>query len=370
MGLQNNHIERKRLFYGSRIFEVIEKVINSDILISGPEVGAFEAEFAEYIGSKFCIGVGNGTDALELAVECLEMPPGKRVACAANAGPYASRAIRHNGLVPVFCDIDLGTHCLTLSGLEEAYRIYGSSLGCVIYTHLYGLFAEDFHRIVEFCSAHDIALIEDCAQAHGARSRGLMAGCLGKLATYSFYPTKNLGGIGDGGAVITSDESLALKLRALREYGWSSSRYNSTSDGRNTRLDELQAACLRLFLKDLNLDNERRRQYVQTIAKNTNGNMINMPISAGANHVYHLFVITVTNRDHFIQHLRNNKVWFGIHYPIMDNEQLPNLKFKHETNLKNTAESNKRIVSLPVSPYFGGEEANYLSKVLNSYREF
>ena len=233
--------------------------------ILGPEVEAFEREFAAFVGAAECVAVGNGTDALELALRALAVGPGDAVATVANAGMYATTAIRAAAARPAYVEVDASTLLMDpaalAAGLDAPTR-------AVVVTHLYGRMA-DVDRLGWIARERGIALIEDCAQAHGAKSGGRAAGTAGTLGCYSFYPTKNLGALGDAGAIVTSDRDLAAKLRALRTYGWGAKYHCAMEGGMNSRMDELQAAVLRAKLPHLDGWNRRRReiaaQYAATI---------------------------------------------------------------------------------------------------------
>lgn len=219
-----------------RLNRIARKVIASGYFVLGPHLQDFERAFADYCGVGHCIGVANGTDALELSLKALGVGPGDRVAVVANAAMYGTTATLACGATPVFVDIDPATHTMSPQSLESVVATH--ALKAVIITHLYGRLA-DLGALLPLCEKHGIKVVEDCAQAHGAaNANGTRAGAFGDIACFSFYPTKNLGALGDGGAIVTRDEALAGKARQLRQYGWSAKYTNELAGGRNSRLDE------------------------------------------------------------------------------------------------------------------------------------
>ena len=250
-----NDLARHHAPLRSELDAAMARVQDRGWYILGPEVEAFEREFAAYCGTGECVAVGNGTDALELSLRALAIGPGDEVVTAANAGMYATTAIRAAGAVPAYVEIDESTLLMDPAALAAGL---GARTRAVIVTHLYGRLA-DVDALVRIARERGVALIEDCAQAHGARAGGGMAGTHGALGCFSFYPTKNLGALGDAGAVVTGDRELAAKLRALRTYGWGAKYHCTMEGGMNSRMDELQAAVLRVKLPRLDGWNRRRR---------------------------------------------------------------------------------------------------------------
>src|SRR5215469_9025823 len=238
-----------------RIDRAIARVLASGRYVLGPEVEAFEREFSAYIGCRHAVGVGSGTDALVLALRALGLPPGTSVATVSHTAVATVAAIEIAGLTPLLLDIDPATYTLAPAALERALN-GGRRIGAVIVVHLYGQ-AADLDALVPLARRHGATLIEDCAQSQGAKLGGRRLGSIGDVACFSFYPTKNLGAVGDGGAVLTSDNDLAVRLREQREYGWRE-RYVSAVPGMNTRLDPIQAVVLRVKLPGLDRANARR----------------------------------------------------------------------------------------------------------------
>ena len=276
---------------------------------------AFEAEFAGFCGATHCVGVGNGTDALELALRALEIGPGDRVVTVANAGGYSAAAILAVGAEPLYIDVDPISMEMDPRALAAAA---GPGTRAVIVTHLYGRMA-DMPAVLD--AARGIPVVEDCAQAHGARLDGRAAGTWGAIGCFSFYPTKNLGALGDGGAVITRDAALAARVRALRQYGWRAKYHSLTPGGRNSRLDELQAAVLRAKLPHLEGWNRRRRalagMYNQFFAEAT----LARRAPSGEDDVVHLYVLRYPDRDRLRAALSAASIGSDVHFPVPDYRQ-------------------------------------------------
>ena len=289
-----NDLTRHAALIGGDLRRAVERVIQSGWYVLGAECEAFEGEFARYCGVSHCVGVGNGTDAIEIALRAFGVGLGSRVATVANAGFYTATALLALGAEPVYVDIDPNSQ---LMGVEDVGRaIDGGGISAIVVTHLFGLLC-DMDAILKMAKASGIPVLEDCAQAHGASRDGRRAGSFGHAASFSFYPTKNLGALGDGGAITTNDGDLAAKLRSLRQYGWKSKYCAVDSGGRNSRLDEMQAAILRAKLPFLEGWNRRRR----AIASRYSAEIVNPGLPAlaarGEEFVAHLYVVTCEDRD-------------------------------------------------------------------------
>lgn len=295
-----------------------QRVVARGWFVLGSECADFEAEFAAYCGSAHGIGVANGTDSIELALRALGIVAGDGVATVANAGFYASTAIHAIGAAPVYVDVLAETHGMDPQSLRQA--LAAKRVRAVIVTHLYGRLA-DVEAIVAICKPLGIPVIEDCAQAHGASRNGRKAGSFGAAGCFSFYPTKNLGALGDGGAVTTDDAALAGRLRELRQYGWDDKYRVARRGGRNSRLDEMQAALLRIKLPHLDRWNEARRRLAQRYAREIGNPRVKCPVDFGPDNVAHLFVVCCEDRDGFRRHLDASGVSSDIHYPIPDHLQ-------------------------------------------------
>jgi aminotransferase EvaB len=348
---------------GIDLAQALTRVLASNSFVLGREVAQFEQEFAQHTGLAHCISVANGTDALELALRALGVGPGHQVVCVANAGFYSSTAIALVGAEPVYAEVDERSLTLSRDALDAALR---DRPAAVIVTHLYGQLA-DIEPIARACRAAGVPLLEDCAQSHGAARSGVRAGCFGDIACFSFYPTKNLGALGDGGAVLTADADLAGRVRSLRQYGWSR-KYEVTRLGaRNSRLDELQAAVLREKLKHLDRQNGERRAIAQRYNEAFAGLPLQLPPSVAEDYVAHLYVVRTPRRDALRHHLQQAGIATDVHYPIADTRQ-PALQGRFDAvSLPVTQAACAAVVSLPCFP--GLPDAD-VRQVIGSVREF
>ncbi|MQA33315.1 DegT/DnrJ/EryC1/StrS family aminotransferase [Modestobacter roseus] len=299
---------------------VVDEVLASGWYVLGPQHDAFETEFATAVGAAHCVGVANGTDALELALLSVDCRPGDEVVTAANAGMYTSTAALKAGLVPRFADVDPASLLLTAATVEPALS---PRTRAVVVTHLYGRVAE-MGPLRELCRSAGVALVEDCAQSAGARAEEGPAGSLADVASFSFFPTKNLGALGDAGAVVTDDPDRAQLLRSLRQYGWSAKYHATVPRGRNSRLDELQAAVLRARLPHLAGWNERRREIVGRYAAALGEGprrMVHGDVAASPAYVAHLAVMSSPTRDADRAALTDVGIRTDVHYPVPDHRQ-------------------------------------------------
>jgi dTDP-3-amino-2,3,6-trideoxy-4-keto-D-glucose/dTDP-3-amino-3,4,6-trideoxy-alpha-D-glucose/dTDP-2,6-dideoxy-D-kanosamine transaminase len=292
-----------------------QRVLASGWYILGKECSAFEEEFGASCGVAHCVSVANGTDALELALRAVGAAPGGCVATVANAGGYSTAAIRALGAEPLYIDVEPTN--LNMSAEDLAARLT-PGVKAIVVTHLYGRMA-DMPALCAVASRAGIPVLEDCAQAHGASLDGRKAGSWGTIAGFSFYPTKNLGALGDGGAVVTGDDGLARRVRSLRQYGWTG-KYRNAEYGRNSRMDELQAALLRVKLPHLDGWNRRRRQIASAYSEVLAGRA-NCPRDFGDDYVAHLYVLRSPQRDRVRAALQNLGVSTDIHYPVADHQQ-------------------------------------------------
>ena len=341
----------------------LERVLASNSFILGKEVAQFESEFAGHVGVSHCVSVGNGTDALELALRAVGVKPGDQVACVANAGFYSSTAVHLVGAVPRYVDVDESTLTMSPPALEQALDLRPAA---VIVTHLYGQLA-DVERIAQLCRARGVALVEDCAQAHGALRDGRRAGSFADIACFSFYPTKNLGAIGDGGAVVTQDDKLAGKVRLLRQYGWSEKYQVSRLGGRNSRLDEVQAAVLREKLPQLDRQNAQRRHIARRYSQAFAGLPVRLPPSQGEDFVAHLYVVRSAQREALRTHLSERGVATDIHYPIPDHRQ-PACQARYQAEpLPVTEAACASVMSLPCFPGMTDEQVEHVVRSLQSF---
>lgn len=343
-------------------------VLRSGCYVLGPSVRDFEARFAEYCGTAHCIGLGNGTDALELALRALGVGPGDGVLVAANAAMYGTTAVLAIGAVPVFADVESRTALLTAETIAQAVDHTAVRPKALVVTHLYGRLA-GMGAILAFAKSLGIAVVEDCAQAHGATGPdGRRAGAYGDAATFSFYPTKNLGAIGDGGAVVCTDDAIAERVRQLRQYGWTSKYTNTLEGGRNSRLDEIQAAFLDHLLPDLDRRNERRRAIARRYSTEISHSDIAVPPVAGAEFVAHLYVVQCVQRDALSAHLATYGVGSERHYPTPDHRQPMHGQRFDAVHLPVTEQWCERALTLPCFPEMDDAEVDAVIAACNQWQ--
>jgi dTDP-3-amino-3,4,6-trideoxy-alpha-D-glucose transaminase len=337
----------------------ITRVLDRGWYVLGDEVRAFEREFSAYCGVAHGVGVANGTDAIHLALRALGIGPGDEVITVAHTAVATVAAIRMVGATPVFVDIDPTTFALDPKQLPAAVT---PRTKAIVAVHLYGHVA-DVEAIA--LAAPGVPLIEDCAQATGAMLGDRRAGSIGQLACFSFYPTKNLGALGDGGMVVTADAALATRVRELREYGWRA-RYVSAIEGVNSRLDELQAAILRIKLRRLDADNDSRRaiaaRYHEALA--TSG-LVLPSERPGVRHVYHLYVVRSPDRDQLQQRAKAAGVGTLVHYPVPIHRQ-PAYATLHPGPLPETERAAREVLSLPMYPELSSEAVETVVQVLRA----
>lgn len=338
----------------------LQRVLERNWYVLGAEVTAFEAEFAAYQGARSCVSLANGTDALEIALRALKMGPGKRVALVANAGFYGSTAVHAAGAAPVYVDVDPVT--LTMAP-ESLQAVLASGVDAVIVTHLYGQMA-DIETITALTRAAEVPLIEDCAQSHGAIRNEGRAGSFGDIGCFSFYPTKNLGAIGDGGAITTNSAELDTRARHLRQYGWSSKYHVTESGGRNSRLDELQAAVLREKLPMLDRWNAQRRDIAARYNAAFAGLPMQLPVSTADDFVAHLYVVRVQDRAAFVNSMTAAGIGTDIHYPVPDHRQTAYPQAV-SVSLPVTEAASATVVTLPCFP---GLDADSVERVIAAVR--
>ncbi len=357
-----NDFKREYEAHSAAIKGAVERVLASGYFILGPEVKRFEEAFGKYIGSKHAIGVANGLEALQISLMALDIGPGDEVITTSLSAVATALAIRAVGATPVFADIDEYFH-LDPAAIE---RKITSRTKAIIPVHLYGQ-PTDMKKILAIAKKHKLQVIEDCAQAHGAAYEGKKVGSFGCLGCFSFYPTKNLGGFGDGGAIVTDDAILAEKCRMIRNYG-QKTRYEHEMYGINSRLDELQAAILSEKLKYLDIDNARRKE-IAGIYRTKIGSIeeVTLPKTrAGTEHAYHLFVIEIERRDELQKYLKEKGVDALIHYPIPIHKQKCFSEYD-KVKLPTTESKVGRILSLPIHPYLTDAEVEFVCAEIESF---
>ena len=352
--------------YRNELLKALEETLDSGWFVLGDRVRAFEAAFAAACGARRALGVANGTDALEIALRAAGVSTGDHVVTVANAGGYASCAILACGATPAYVDVDADSMQIDLDALAAALARRPRA---VVVTHLYGRLAP-VEEAARLCADAGTALIEDCAQAYGARRRGRHAGTCGALGCYSFYPTKNLGALGDGGAIITSDDGLAARVEALRQYGWNAKYHANERGGRNSRLDALQAAVLLVKLRHATAEVARRRAiaavYQTQIA---NPSTIEAPARGGDDDAVHLYVIRTKSRDALAAHLMRHGVQTDIHYPMPDHRQ-PAYAARSSPvqDLPVTERLVREVLTLPCHPGMTDEEVLHVVAACNGFR--
>lgn len=357
--------------YRLELLEATARVIDSGWYIMGDELSAFESEFAAYCGSKHCIGVANGLDALTLTLrawkELGKLKEGDEVIVPANTYIASILAITENRLKPILVDPDEDTYNLCPEKVKAAIT---PNTKVILPVHLYGLISP-MHELMQIAEQNNLLVLEDCAQAHGASIDSKKAGSFGHAAGFSFYPGKNLGALGDAGAITTNDKELAEILIALRNYG-SHKKYHNLFQGVNSRLDELQASLLRIKLKYLDHETKRRKEIAIAYANEINNSLVRLPISRDStletlsNHVFHLFVVRTKSRPALQQHLLDLGIQTVIHYPIPPHKQEA-YKEWDKLDLPETIDIHNEVLSLPISPVMTDEQVESVINACNSF---
>lgn len=359
-------LQKINLAYQPEIEEAMIRVFRKGWYLLGDEVKTFESNLANYIGSPHAIGVANGLDALRLIlrayIEMGVMRPGDEIIVPANTYIASILAISDNGLMPVLVEPDINTYNIDIAKIEEKIT---SKTKAILIVHLYGrvAFSDELQALAE---KHSLKIIEDNAQAIGSEWNGIKTGNLGDAGGFSFYPGKNLGALGDGGAVTCKDEELAKTVRALANYG-SNQKYVNIYRGLNSRLDEIHAAVLDVKLRYINKDNERRREIAEKYIREIKNGTIILPENPEdrEEHVWHLFVIRTAERDRLQQYLTDNDIQMLIHYPIPPHKQEA---YKEWNNLSFpvTEKIHKEVLSLPISPVMTDEEVEKVINTINN----
>jgi dTDP-4-amino-4,6-dideoxygalactose transaminase len=346
------------------IDKAIQSVIESSAFIGGKHVAQFEDSFSNYVGAGYCIGVGNGTDALEIAIEALDMPIGSEIIVPANSFIASSEAVTRSGHRVVFVDIDTESYVISIEDLKERITPKTKAIMAV---HLYG-HPCDMDELAKIAKEYNLYIIEDCAQAHGAEYKGKRVGGVGDIATFSFYPGKNLGAYGDGGAITTNNLELSAQCRKISNHG-RTAKYDHDFEGRNSRLDSLQAAILNVKLKYLDGWIDKRIQVADKYLLELDGvEDIALPVKQDwAKQAYHLFVIRTNRRDELKSYLTEKDIQTGIHYPI----SLPKLKAYQYTKQANDQmfanASDTSLLSLPIGEHLTDQD---IAHVINTVKSF
>ena len=362
-------LDLKKQYYSIKdeIDSAIESVLEDQIFIKGKHVIEFENSFSKYIGSKHCIGVGNGTDALEISLKSLNLPENSEIIVPSNSFISTAEAVSNSGYKVIFCDISSKDYSIDLESLSS---LINKKTKAIIVVHLYGI-PTVMDPILELSKQNNLLIIEDCAQAHGAKYNGKMVGTFGDIGCFSFYPGKNLGAIGDAGAILTNNDEIAEKCRMLANHG-RKQKYDHEFLGRNSRLDSIHAAVLSVKLKYLDTWTLHRKKiakfYSEKLSKIENLTVFDLIKSQDS--VYHLYVIRTKYRDRLKQYLNKEKIQTGIHYPIPLN-QLKAYNFsKQNTKYFKVNQISKQILSIPISENIELAQADYIcKKILDFFNE-
>lgn len=364
MKINFNELKRGYEKYKDEYDKAAINVLESGWYILGENVEKFESNFSKFIGSKYCVGVNSGLDALILAVRALNIGYGDEVIVPANTYIATVLGITENRATPVFVEPD-EYYNLDADKIEEKIT---NKTRAIMVVHLYGQ-AANMKKIQDIAAKYNLYLLEDCAQSHGAKFEGKTTGTFGDIGCFSFYPTKNLGAFGDGGAIVTNNEKIADKIRMLRNYG-SRRKYYNEIEGVNSRLDEMQAALLNVKLSHyIGLRSEREKIAQKYLNEIKNPKIILPKIRKGAEHVWHLFVVQTENRDKLQNYLNENGIGTQIHYPIPPHlsEAYKYLGYK-KGDFPITEKQANSVLSLPIYDGITNEEAEYVIKAINDYK--
>ena len=341
----------------------IKDILDRGWYLQGEENEKFCQNFASYCGSKYALGVGNGLDALRLIIKAYGFGKGDEIIVPANTYIATILAITDNGCTPILVEPDINTYNINPDLIEAAIT---PRTKAIMVVHLYGQ-AVEMEKIWKIAQKHDLKVFEDSAQAHGAKYQGQMTGNLSDAAAFSFYPGKNLGCLGDGGAITTNDEGIYQKVKALANYG-SDRKYHHIYKGLNSRLDEIQAAVLDIKLPYLDADNKRRREISTYYRNNINNPLIVLPKTYDEEaHVWHVFAVRTKERDRFQEYLRSKGVQTIIHYPTPPHKQEAYKEWNNRS-YPITEQIHKEIISLPISPVMTDDEVVELVRIVNEYK--
>ncbi|MFO0775925.1 MAG: DegT/DnrJ/EryC1/StrS family aminotransferase [Nitrospiraceae bacterium] len=343
------------------VLAAMQRVLDGGWYILGQEVEAFEREWAAYLGTASCIGVGNGTDAIAVALRAVGVQSGDEVLTVSHTAVATVAAIEQIGAVPVLVDIDPRSRCLDPARVAD---LCTDRTRAMVPVHMYGQPAP-MPALLSIAKQYGLRVVEDCAQAHGAEIDGRKVGTFGDAAAFSFYPTKNLGAFGDAGAVVTGSAEVATAARALRQYGWAT-RYVSDRPGINSRLDELHAACLRVLLPQLDADNRRRRDIAAAYHTAVRDCGVRVPARIdGTTPVVHLYVVECAERERFEAHMSQRGIDTGRHYPMAVHEQPAYCgRLRGHDRLPNTERLYRELVTLPCHPGLTDEEVRCICDAL------
>lgn len=346
--------------YETQIVEIVAKILSSGWYVLGEKLKQFETEFAQYCGTKHCIGVANGLDALTILLKAAEFPPNSEIIVPANSYIATILSVSNANLIPVPVEPSFHDYLIDYRAIEVAIT---PKTKAILVTHLYGKCCE-MDKINSLARKYNLKVFEDAAQAHGATYRGVKAGNLSDGAGFSFYPSKNLGAMGDGGAITINDDALAERVRALRNYG-SNEKYVFDYQGYNSRLDEIQAAILSLKLPNLDAENEHRRKIAKRYLTEMHNPKIILPTHDSVDFdAWHLFVVRTLERDKLRDFLAEKGIGTDIHYPIAPHKQLAYQCWQNQS-LPITEKIHEQVVSLPLNAALTDAEVSYIIHFLN-----
>ena len=364
MKIMPNRMDRSFFRYQKEFEDKALEVLRSGWYVLGKEVSSFEEEFATYVGAKYCVGLASGLDALWIAFRLLNIGDGDEVLVQGNTYIASVMGITMNGAIPVFIEPD-EHYGMNPEKIEKAIT---KKTKAILVTHLYGM-ASRMDEIVALCKKYNLRLVEDCAQSHGACFNGIMTGTFGDIGCFSFYPSKNLGAFGEGGAIVTNNVDIDEACRIFRNYG-SQKRYYNKVVGTNSRLDEIQAGLLRVRLAHLNELTEERRILAENYNKNLNNTLVTLTkVANGATSVWHQYVITCNERKRLIDYLNEKEIGTIIHYPIPPHLQecYVDLGYK-EGDFPITERLAKTVLSIPMYNGMTSEEQEYVIKAINDFK--
>lgn len=362
MKIPFNDLQRSYLSVNEEVQDALSRVVRSGVFFFGEESEAFKVELGEYLASEFIVPVGNGTDALEIALLAVGVSQNDTVITVANAGGYGTTAILKCGAQPIYVDVTASTLQMDIEDLGKTIQALDKKPSALILTHLYGYMAPA-EEIVKLCREHSISVVEDCAQAIGVRDNEIHAGRFGDIGTLSFYPTKNLGGAGDSGAIFTSSLELSERAFQLSQYGWGEKYHTERRFGRNSRMDEIQAAILRVNLRKVEPNNKRRTDIIRYLAEDSE----NLFFPHFGSHPFngHLTVVIEDEREDLSQFLAGRGIQTAIHYPVPDHKQIA--WHKPDIRLEKTEVIAEKILSLPVFPALTDLEVEYMRQTLSEW---
>ncbi|MFA5849812.1 MAG: DegT/DnrJ/EryC1/StrS family aminotransferase [Bacteroidales bacterium] len=360
--IKYENLQRVNAEFESRFKQAFEKFLSKGWYILGEEVKVFEEAFASYCGAGYCVGVANGLDALELGLKVLNLPPHSEIIVPSNTYIATILAIINAGYKPVLVEPEVSTYNIDPDLIEAKITLQTKAIMVV---HLYGQ-PSRMSDICTIAAKHGLEIIEDCAQAHGASINGKKVGTYGKIGAFSFYPTKNLGALADAGAIVTSDESIYEKLKALRNYG-SERKYYNKYVGRNSRLDEIQAAFLNIKLDSLDKINEHKRMLAKIYDKELTDRVIKPVSIEGYYHVYHIYNIRTQRRDDLRKYLSDNGIQTDVHYPVSPNRQEGYAKYFETESYPISEEIHATTISLPISYGTSVDDVYLVCQTINSF---